>query len=183
MKIKVDVDCTPEEARRFLGLPDLTPVHEAYVERMTKAASEGLTAELAGGDDEELGPDERGRHGDVARDARGDERQAALSLPTGRDVTDTIFALSSGSPPAAVAIVRISGPRRGRGAAALAGTLPEPRRATLAASALRADEPLDHALVLRFPGPAQRDRRGCRRAPPPWRPRGGGGGAGRRWRR
>lgn len=47
MKIKVDVDCTPEEARRFLGLPDLTPVHQAYVERMTKAANEGLTAESA----------------------------------------------------------------------------------------------------------------------------------------
>ncbi|MFL6863264.1 MAG: DUF6489 family protein [Allosphingosinicella sp.] len=45
MKIKVDVDCTPEEARRFLGLPDLTPVHQAYVEKMTKAASEGVTAE------------------------------------------------------------------------------------------------------------------------------------------
>jgi Family of unknown function (DUF6489) len=47
MKINVDVDCTPEEARRFLGLPDLTPVHQAYVERMTKAASEGPTAEAA----------------------------------------------------------------------------------------------------------------------------------------
>lgn len=47
MKISVDVDCTPEEARRFLGLPDLTSVHDAYVQRMTKAASEGLTAESA----------------------------------------------------------------------------------------------------------------------------------------
>ena len=47
MKISVDVDCTPEEARRFLGLPDLTPVHDAYVQRMAKAASEGLTAESA----------------------------------------------------------------------------------------------------------------------------------------
>lgn len=47
MKINVDVDCTPEEARRFLGLPDLTPVHEAYVARMAKAAGEGLTAETA----------------------------------------------------------------------------------------------------------------------------------------
>ena len=45
MKISVDVDCTPEEARRFLGLPDLAPVHAAYVERMSKAASEGVTAE------------------------------------------------------------------------------------------------------------------------------------------
>lgn len=45
MKISVDVDCTPEEARRFLGLPDLTPVHQAYVDKMTKAVSEGVTAE------------------------------------------------------------------------------------------------------------------------------------------
>lgn len=43
MKVTVDVDCTPEEARRFLGLPDLTPVHQAYVERMTKAVTEGVT--------------------------------------------------------------------------------------------------------------------------------------------
>lgn len=48
MKITVDVDCTPEEARRFLGLPDLTPVHAAYVERMTKAVSEGLTPDAVG---------------------------------------------------------------------------------------------------------------------------------------
>jgi len=48
MKITVDVDCTPEEARRFMGLPDLTPVHNAYVEKMTKVVSEGLTAEGAG---------------------------------------------------------------------------------------------------------------------------------------
>ncbi|HEX8482938.1 MAG TPA: DUF6489 family protein [Allosphingosinicella sp.] len=47
MKISVDVDCTPEEARRFLGFPDLTPVHEAYVQRLTKVASDGLTAESA----------------------------------------------------------------------------------------------------------------------------------------
>ncbi|MFL6844831.1 MAG: DUF6489 family protein [Allosphingosinicella sp.] len=47
MKINVDVDCTPEEARRFLGLPDLTPVHQAYIERMTKLAGEGVTAESA----------------------------------------------------------------------------------------------------------------------------------------
>lgn len=43
MKVTVDFDCTPEEARRFMGLPDLTPVHEAYVEKMKKAATEGLT--------------------------------------------------------------------------------------------------------------------------------------------
>jgi hypothetical protein len=48
MKISVDVDCTPEEARRFLGLPDLTPVHQAYVERMTRAVTEGVTPEATG---------------------------------------------------------------------------------------------------------------------------------------
>lgn len=43
MKVTVDVDCTPEEARRFMGLPDLTPVHEAYLERMTKAVNDAFT--------------------------------------------------------------------------------------------------------------------------------------------
>ena len=45
MKVTVDFDCTPEEARRFMGLPDLAPVHQAYVERMQKAVSEGVTPE------------------------------------------------------------------------------------------------------------------------------------------
>ncbi len=48
MKISVDVDCTPEEARRFLGLPDLTPVHQAYVERMTKMVTDGASTETFG---------------------------------------------------------------------------------------------------------------------------------------
>jgi hypothetical protein len=43
MKVTVDVDCTPEEARRFLGLPDLTPVHQAYVEKLQKTISDGIT--------------------------------------------------------------------------------------------------------------------------------------------
>ena len=45
MKVTVDVDCTPEEARRFLGLPDLTAVHAAFVEKMQKAVSEGPSPE------------------------------------------------------------------------------------------------------------------------------------------
>lgn len=40
MKVTVDVDCTPEEARRFLGLPDLSAVHEAYVDKMKAAVSD-----------------------------------------------------------------------------------------------------------------------------------------------
>lgn len=37
MKINVEVDCTPEEARRFMGLPDLTPVHDVYIKMMIDA--------------------------------------------------------------------------------------------------------------------------------------------------
>ena len=65
---------------------------------------------------------------------------------------DTIFALSSGSPPAAVAVVRVSGPRSAGALEALAGRLTEPRVATRANLSWRGD-PLDRALVLRFPGP------------------------------
>lgn len=31
MKVSVDVDCTPAEARAFLGLPDVTPIHDKYI--------------------------------------------------------------------------------------------------------------------------------------------------------
>lgn len=31
MKFTVDVDCTPAEARTFLGLPDLKPIHDRYI--------------------------------------------------------------------------------------------------------------------------------------------------------
>jgi hypothetical protein len=45
MKVSIDVDCTPEEARRFLGLPDLGPVHDVYVSKMQKLVEDGLTGE------------------------------------------------------------------------------------------------------------------------------------------
>lgn len=41
MKVSIDIDCTPEEARRFLGFPDLSAVHDAYVEKMKTAVAEG----------------------------------------------------------------------------------------------------------------------------------------------
>ena len=46
MKVTIDIDCTPEEARRFMGLPDLTLVHDAYVERMKAAVADGVTPEM-----------------------------------------------------------------------------------------------------------------------------------------
>jgi hypothetical protein len=46
MKVTVNIDCTPEEARRFLGLPDLSPVHQAYVDKLQRAVSEGVTPDM-----------------------------------------------------------------------------------------------------------------------------------------
>lgn len=67
-------------------------------------------------------------------------------------MADTIVALSSGPPPAAIGVIRLSGPRAFAAATAIAGRLPEPRRA--AVRALRNDGVLlDRALVLVFPGP------------------------------
>lgn len=67
-------------------------------------------------------------------------------------MTDTIYAVSSGAPPAAIAVVRVSGPAADRALEVLAGKLPEPRRASLRTLRFRG-EVLDQAIVLRFPGP------------------------------
>jgi tRNA modification GTPase len=82
---------------------------------------------------------------------------AAQSLPIKATAVsnDTIFALSSGRPPAAVAVVRICGPLAGDAVRALAGRLPEPRRAMLASVRdPTTGEVFDQALALWFPGPA-----------------------------
>lgn len=82
----------------------------------------------------------------MAADAGPDGRE-------GEELNDTIYALSSGAPPAAIAVVRISGPRADAALQALAGRLPPPRAMQLAS--LRADgEVLDKALITRFPGPS-----------------------------
>ena len=67
-------------------------------------------------------------------------------------LNDTIFAVSSGRPPAAIAVIRVSGPRAFAAVEALAGPLPPARTASL--RTLRHDgRILDQALVLAFPGP------------------------------
>ena len=67
---------------------------------------------------------------------------------------DTIFALSSGRPPAAIAVVRISGQRAHAALEQLIGRVPQPRRASLA----RVRDPeteaiIDEGLALWFPAP------------------------------
>ena len=64
---------------------------------------------------------------------------------------DTIFALSSGSPPAAIAVVRISGPQAQDALRALAGEVPELRQLQLANLRGRSGELLDRGLVVFFP--------------------------------
>ncbi len=66
----------------------------------------------------------------------------------------TIFALSSGRPPSAIAIVRMSGPQAGPALRKLAGRVPEPRVATRALLRDAEAQPLDDAVVLWFPAPA-----------------------------
>ncbi|HEU5017980.1 MAG TPA: tRNA uridine-5-carboxymethylaminomethyl(34) synthesis GTPase MnmE [Pseudolabrys sp.] len=66
----------------------------------------------------------------------------------------TIFALSSGRPPAAIAVIRISGPRAGDALTALGVKIPPPRKAGLARIRdPQSGELIDEALVLWFPGP------------------------------
>lgn len=66
----------------------------------------------------------------------------------------TIFALSSGSVPAAIAVVRVSGPQAPAALAAIAGRVPEPRQASLATLRNPVNgEVIDKALVLLFPRP------------------------------
>ena len=42
MKFKFDIDCTPEEARRFVGLPDVTPMNDKFMEEMEAKMSEHI---------------------------------------------------------------------------------------------------------------------------------------------
>jgi tRNA modification GTPase len=66
----------------------------------------------------------------------------------------TIFALSSGRPPTAIAIVRVSGAQAGHALEKLAGKRPAPRVATRALLRDANGEAIDDAVVLWFPGPA-----------------------------
>src|SRR5258706_11499109 len=65
-----------------------------------------------------------------------------------------IFALSSGRPPSAISIVRVSGPQAGAALTSLAGRIPIPRRAMRALLRDAHRQSIDDAVVLWFPGPA-----------------------------
>lgn len=72
----------------------------------------------------------------------------------GEDMTQaTIFALSSGQPPAGVAVIRISGPATREVLTGMLGSLPSPRQASLRTIRQRNGDVLDQGLVLFFAGP------------------------------
>src|SRR5438132_7433583 len=66
----------------------------------------------------------------------------------------TIFALSSGRLPSAIAVVRVSGPQAGSTLTSLAGKIPTARRATRTLLRDAHQQPIDDAVVLWFPEPA-----------------------------
>lgn len=68
-------------------------------------------------------------------------------------MTDTIYALSSGALPAAIAIVRVSGPDAFTVIDRLCGVVPEPRRGSYRKLMAMDGRVLDRALVMIFPGP------------------------------
>lgn len=44
MKINIEIDCTPAEARAFMGLPDVTPLNEQLVAEIQKRMAENVSA-------------------------------------------------------------------------------------------------------------------------------------------
>ena len=77
-------------------------------------------------------------------------RSAAAGASGAGVTSEPIFALSSGSPPAAISVIRVSGPDAHEVGRALAGELPPARQAGVRELRDKAGELLDEALVLRF---------------------------------
>lgn len=42
MKVTFDIECTPAEARAFFGLPDLTSVHDLYLDKVKATITDGI---------------------------------------------------------------------------------------------------------------------------------------------
>jgi hypothetical protein len=44
VKVTIEIDCTPEEARVFMGLPDVKPMQEAVMAKMERQMLDGIEA-------------------------------------------------------------------------------------------------------------------------------------------
>jgi hypothetical protein len=46
MNITMNIECSPEEARRLMGLPDMGPIHDIYLDKFREALSSGVSPEM-----------------------------------------------------------------------------------------------------------------------------------------
>ena len=46
MKFNIEIDCTPEEARRLVGLPDLSPLHDIYLSKIAALMEKGVSPDM-----------------------------------------------------------------------------------------------------------------------------------------
>lgn len=46
MNITMNIECSPEEARRLMGLPDMGPIHDLYLDRLRETMTQGLTPDM-----------------------------------------------------------------------------------------------------------------------------------------
>lgn len=46
MKFNVEIDCTPEEARRLIGLPDVSSLHEIYLSKIATLMEQGVSPDM-----------------------------------------------------------------------------------------------------------------------------------------
>ena len=44
MKITINIECTPEEARRYMGLPDVAPMQEALLKELHERTMANVTS-------------------------------------------------------------------------------------------------------------------------------------------
>lgn len=49
MKVTIEIDCTPEEARRTMGLPDLSSLHDRYLAMLGEAMDGNVRPEMLEG--------------------------------------------------------------------------------------------------------------------------------------
>jgi len=56
MKMNIEIECTPEEARRFLGLPDVSKANDVYVDAIAKAMQGVSSLEQLNGYAKQLAP-------------------------------------------------------------------------------------------------------------------------------
>ena len=179
MKAKVEVDCTPAEARAFLGLPDVSSLNEHMVQEMKSRLDANLAMVAPGRVDAQL--DGAGRPGvgavHEADDGRGGRRSERRRQ--GR-MNDTIFATATAAGRAAVAVVRISGPaimQFVEGAWLVRASSTAAHGDADAHCTTRREIKIDQGLVLRFAAPVQLSPARivssciCMAAPPSSKPR------------